>query len=227
LEIVITGTDTGIGKTSVVLLLAAGLRARGRRVWLHKPVACGDWRDGQADDGRALGAARDREQDAAGVCPFQFPAAAAPHLAARATGQALPFAALVANLAAIRGRHDLLVEGAGGLLAPLADDRRTLADLVAPTGLPLLIVTRPDLGTLNHTALTVACARARRLPVLGLIVNRARPVEPGLATDHAVSELAAHCGVPVLADLAHGPTSEATAVALADAVISAHHPGPQ
>ena len=225
-EVAVTGTDTGIGKTSVVLLLAAGLRALGRRVWLHNPVACGDWRDGQADDGRALGAARDPGQDAAGVCPFQFPAAAAPHLAARAAGRALPFAALVSNLAAMRGPHDLLVEGAGGLLAPIADDRRTLADLLAPSGLPLEIVTRPDLGTLNHTALTVACARARGLRVLGLILNRARLPEPGLATDHAAEELAAHCGLPVLADLPHGTPSEATAAALADAVLSAHHRGP-
>ena len=225
-EVAVTGTDTGIGKTCVVLLLAAGLRALGRRVWLHKPVACGDWQDGQADDGRSLGAARDPDQDAASVCPFQFPAAAAPHLAARDAGQALPFAALAANLAAQRGAHDLLVEGAGGLLAPLAEDRRTLADLLVPSGLPLLIVTRPDLGTLNHSALTVACARARGLRVLGLIVNRARLPAPGLATDHAVDELAAHCALPVLADLAHGPLSGATAAALAEAVLGAHYRGP-
>lgn len=223
MEVVVTGTDTGVGKTSIVLHLIAGLRRRGRRVWLHKPVACGDWQDGQADDGRTLTAVCDPEQPVAGVCPFQFPEPAAPHLAAHAAGQALPFAALVGNLAAVRGEHDLLVEGAGGLLTPLADDRSTLADLIGGTGIPLLIVTRPDLGTLNHTALTVACARARGLRVLGLVLNRARPSLTGLATDHAAGELAAQCGLPLLADLAHGAPSEAAVAALADAVLSAHH----
>lgn len=223
LELAVTGTDTGIGKTTIVRSLAAGLRSRGRSVWLHKPVACGDWQDGQADDGRALAAMRDPAQPAAGVCPFQFPAAASPHLAARAAGSALPFATLVAHLTAARGAHDLLVEGAGGLLTPLADDRRTLVDLLAGQGLPLLIVTRPDLGTLNHTALTVACASAAGLRVLGLVLNRPRPVPPGIATDQAAAELAAHTGVPVLADLGHGMPSEAAAAALADAVLDAHH----
>ena len=226
IELVVTGTDTGVGKTAVVRLLCTGLRARGRRVWLHKPVACGDWAEGQADDGRALAALRDPGQPATLICPFQFPEPASPHLSARAAGVAVPFAALVANLAAARGDHDLIVEGAGGLLTPLADDRRTLADLAAGAGLPLLVVTRPDLGTLNHTAMTVACARARGLRVLGLVVNRARPVTPGLATDHAVEELAAHTGVPVLADLAHGTPSEQTAAALADAVLATHHHRP-
>lgn len=223
LELAVTSTDTGVGKTSVVLALAAGLRALGRQVWLHKPVACGDWREGQADDGRALGAARDPAQPAAGVCPFQFAEAAAPHLAARAAGAALPAHALVANLAAVRGGHDLLIEGAGGLLAPIADDRSTLADLLVGRGLPLVIVTRPDLGTLNHTALTVFCARVRGLLPLGLIVNRPRPPTPGWATDHAVAELAAHTALPVLGDLPHGPLSGTATAALAATVLAAHH----
>lgn len=218
-HIAVVGTDTGVGKTLVTLGLIAGLRARGRRVWVHKPVACGDWDGATADDGRRLVAAVGDGQSAASVCPHQFPQPASPHLAARAAGMPLSSAVLASGLEAVIGAHDLIVEGAGGLLTPLAEDRSTIVDLLQGRGIPLLIVTRPDLGTLNHTALTVAVARSRGLAVLGLVLNRPQPVAASLATDSAAVELAACCGVPLLADLPHGPTSTATAAALAAAVL--------
>lgn len=210
-QFAVVGTDTGVGKTWVTLRLLRGLRAQGRRVWVHKPVACGDWDGSTADDGRRLEAAVGDAQPATSVCPHQFPEPASPHLAARAAGTPLSSALLAAGLKAVIGDHDLIVEGAGGLLTPLADDRSTIVDLLQGGEIPLLIVTRPDLGTLNHTALTVAVARSRGLDVLGLVLNRPRPVAASLATDSAATELAACCGVPVLADLPHGASSAAEA----------------
>lgn len=218
-HVAVVGTDTGVGKTQVTVSLIAGLRALGRRVWVHKPVACGDWDGATADDGRRLVAAVGDGQTPATVCPHQFPEPASPHLAARAAGKPLSAALLAAGLDAVIGAQDLIVEGAGGLLTPLAEDRSTIVDLLHGRGIPLLIVTRPDLGTLNHTALTVAVARSRGLTLLGLVLNRPRPVLASLATDSAAAELARCCGVPVLADLPHGAPTPAIAAALAAAVL--------
>jgi dethiobiotin synthetase len=198
MELALIGTGTGVGKTQVTLLLAAALRARGRRVWLHKPVACGDWDGVSADDGRRLRAAVGDGQDPALVCPREFPEPASPHVAAAAAGVELTAMKLTAALSRCRGGgHDLLVEGAGGLLAPLTSDRLTLAELLPQWELPALLVTRPDLGTLNHTMLTVRVARAAGIRLLGLAVRT------------AAEELIACTGLPLLARVAHGDNAMA------------------
>ena len=220
-SVAVIGTDTGVGKTRVSALLVRGLRALGRRVWIHKPVACGGWAEGTAEDGRVLAGLLADGQPLASVCPFQFPEPASPHLSAAAAGVAVTLAALLANLQRVRGDdHDLVVEGVGGLLVPLTPTRQTVADLCVASRLPALVVTRPHLGTLNHTALTVVAARAAGIPLLGLVINAHQPVLPGLATDHAVRELTEICGLPVLAELPYGPEpAMETALALARAVL--------
>lgn len=219
-HVAVVGTDTGVGKTTVVERLVMALRGHGRPVWLHKPVACGDWDGTTADDGRRLAAVVGDGQPVATVCPHQFPEPASPHLAAQAAGYTLSGAQLTAGLDAVMGGHDLIIEGAGGLLTPLAADRSTIVDLLSGRGIPLVIVTRPDLGTLNQTALTVTVARSRGLRVLGLVLNRPRPVASSLATDTAAVELAACCGVPILANLTHG---DVTTTALAGVVAAMLH----
>ncbi len=225
------GTDTGVGKTHVCLALAAGLRRLGHRVWLHKPVACGGWEgnpwpDGTAEDARALGAALSDGQPAETLCPRQYPAPIAPHLAAAQVGQRPLIADYARDIAAIRARAQaetvprpiVLVETAGGLLAPIAADRGTNADLLVATGLPALLVTRPFLGTINHTALTAAVARQRGILVLGLVVNWHREEATDAATAGIVAELEAASGLRVLAEFRHGLVPEAIAVALAHAL---------
>lgn len=222
MQLALIGTDTGVGKTHVTLLLAAGLRARGRQVWLHKPVACGDWDGTSADDGRRLRAAAGDGQDPATICPFEFPEPASPHLAAHAAGATLSAEVFTANLTRVRGAHDLLVEGAGGLLAPLTSDRLTFAELLPRWDLPAVLVTRPDLGTLNHTALTVRVARAAGIRLLGLVISAARPVADSLAVRAAPAELALITGLPVLAQVPYETdTASDCTTALADAVLSA------
>lgn len=217
LRLAVIGTDTGVGKTFVTLLLARGLRALGRRVWLHKPVACGGWDGRSSEDGRALRAACGDGQDQATVCPREFPEPCSPHLAARAAGVQVHLADLLASVHALAERPDVLLETAGGLLSPLTSDRATNADLLAALGWPALLITRPHLGTLNHTQLTVNEARRRGLRLLGLVLNRAAALPPSLAVDTAGSELTALTGLPVLADLPPGASEEA-AIALAGAV---------
>lgn len=207
MRLILLGTDTDVGKTWVTLGLAAGLRARQRGVWLHKPVACGDWDGHHAADGRSLRAAVGDGQDPRTVCPREFPEAASPHLAAQAAGTHLELADLVTTAQSIAeqaGDHDLLLETAGGILAPLTSRRHTNRDLAAALGWPCVIVTRPHLGTLNHTTLTVEAARHANLDVRGLIINHHGPVTDSLAIRTVRTELIALTGLPVLAESLHG-----------------------
>lgn len=220
LSIAVVGTDTGVGKTWVAGLLVQGLRHLGRAVWVHKPVACGGWRENQAEDGRFWSTLVGDGQPPHSVCPRQYPEPCSPHLAARAAGAVPVLADYVLDLERARPRNgaDFVVEGVGGLLVPLTADRETVADLLLLAGLPLLLVTRPQLGTLNHTALTVEVARSRGLDVLGLVINEPEPVIDSLATRSVAEELSACTGVPVLAHLRHGEASPACAQILAQAV---------
>lgn len=199
----ITGTDTGVGKTVVTAALVRLLRSRGRRVVVSKPVATGARRVGDqwlSDDTLTLAAAADMTTDQ--VTRWTFAEAVAPPVAARIHGVTLSIADMTACVRESSQRGDItLVEGIGGLLCPLTD-RETVADLAADLGLPLLVVTRISLGTLNHTLLTLEVARRRGLPVVGVIAN-ATTSEWGLAEATNIEELRSRCHVPVLAAIPH------------------------
>jgi dethiobiotin synthetase len=200
----ITATDTGAGKTFVTALIARTLQRQGIAVRVCKPVATGaDWLDGRwlSEDTRLLAeAAGDPNME--GITPWTFPAAAAPPVAARSAGVDLRLDALVE---AVRCRASpgtiLLVEGIGGLLCPLTE-RETVADLAVQLDLPVLVVARRSLGTLNHTMLTLEAAEARRLRVAGLVVNETTQVS-GLAEETNVDELRRRIHVPLLAVIPH------------------------
>ena len=117
MELIVVGTDTDVGKSYVTRLLVESLRLLGRQVWVHKPVACGDWQDGQANDGRLMAALADPQQDPKLVCPLQYPDAASPHLAAIESGVENTWADMAACITSLRGNHDLIIEAAGGILA--------------------------------------------------------------------------------------------------------------
>jgi len=127
-------------------------------------------------------------------------------------------------LSATRRDRYTVVEGVGGLRVPLTPDRdddRDLARFVADTGLPAVVVARPSLGTLNHTALTVEALRRRDVPVLAVVVNR-YPDDPGVAerTNPEVIERVNDVPVRVLPEL-----GEPTPSGAADAVEDADLPG--
>ena len=178
----ITGTDTGVGKTVVACALAAWSRHHGVDVGVMKPVATGgrSVSNGAArywlsDDARRLAAAAGVDDPWSLINPVCFKEPLAPWTAARRARTAIRLDAPLAALRTLRRRHPfLIVEGVGGLLVPLGP-RTTVADLAKRFGLPLVVVARPGLGTLNHTLLTLECARRLRLPVRGIIVNQATP----------------------------------------------------
>jgi dethiobiotin synthetase len=170
----VTGTDTEVGKTVVAGCIAAARRARGERVAAYKPVVTG------LDEPAAPGWPRDHELLAAAagvassaVTPHLFGPPVSPHLAAELAGTTLDLDAMVlaAGAAAAEADADLLVaEGVGGLLVPLTA-RATVRDLAVALGLPLVVAARPGLGTINHTLLTLAAARAAGLTVAGVVMT--------------------------------------------------------
>ena len=179
----VTGTDTGVGKTtlSVALLRYAG--RVGLRPIPFKPAETGCAPD--PSDAHLLWAAAQPPVGKADVCLYAFPLPAAPAQAAAAAGAAIDIDRIEEHARQLAARGDfLLVEGAGGLLVPYADGV-TAADLAQRLGLPLLVVARTALGTINHTALTLHEAARRGLPVAATILNRTSastdPHEPGNA----------------------------------------------
>ena len=166
----VTGTDTGVGKT----LVAAGLARYARRIGLvpipFKPVETGC--DPEPLDALSLWRAAQPPFPPGDVCLHALRVPAAPALAAAAENQSIDLARIVARAGELAARGDLLiVEGAGGLLVPYTATA-TAADLASQLRLPLLIVARTALGTINHTALTLLEARRRQLPVAGYVLSR-------------------------------------------------------
>jgi dethiobiotin synthetase len=159
-------------------------------------------------DARALAAAaRDPRSDAA-ICPYRLRLPAAPAVAARAAGVVIETSVL--REACERAREDadlLLVEGAGGLLVPIRSDL-DMAGLALELRLPLLVVARSSLGTINHTQLTLQAAAARGLRVAWVVLNDASAhVSP--AERENLAWLRAELRAPVLFELAHTPEADA------------------
>ncbi len=178
----VTGTDTEVGKTWITSGMAQALREDGVDVGVWKPVQSGCQRGDPGADSfllRSVSGVTDAEAE---ICPHSFRIPLTPLLAARMEGVELTMEMLLAGGEALFARHDsLLVEGAGGLLAPLTA-RETGIDLAVALGLPLLLVARPGLGTINHTLLSVAMARSRGLTVAGVIFNGYRGELPPTAS---------------------------------------------
>ena len=171
----VTGTDTGVGKTLVAAGLARLALRQGIRVIPFKPVETGC--NPVAEDAHLLWSAAGQPVSEHEVCPHRFALPGAPAQAAAAEGAAIDLDRVVAEARVLSARGDLLlVEGAGGLLVPYGDGW-TAADLMERLGLPLVLVARTALGTINHTALTVREASRRGLRVKALILNRTTPDE--------------------------------------------------
>ena len=201
----VAGTDTGVGKTQIARALCAALSARGLQPLALKPVETGCPREGP-EDALALRAACGSRQPLDEVCPYRFRLPAAPLVAAEAEGAEIDL--LVIERLVARARAPIVVEAAGGLLVPLtraplsldqADpaDRPparaivTNIDLAERLGLPVVLVGRAGLGTLNHCALSAGALQRRGLQIAAIVLNRtAADDDPSVASNARwVSEL--------------------------------------
>jgi dethiobiotin synthetase len=165
----VTGTDTGVGKTVLAAALAAALHADGVDVAAFKPAVTGldEPQDGRPADHELLAAAARRPADE--VTPHRFGPAVSPHLAAELARTAIDPAALVAAARSLRAEV-VVAEGVGGLLVPLTLGY-TVRDLAVDLGWPVVVAARPGLGTINHSLLTVECARAAGLDVRAVVLT--------------------------------------------------------
>jgi dethiobiotin synthetase len=217
--LLITGTDTGVGKTFVACALATALRARGHRVAVMKPVETGV--DREPADALRLQAAAADPASLDEICPYRLRAPLAPAVAASLEGVAIDLDRIAGLVVRRAAEADvLLVEGAGGLLVPIAG-RTTYLDFATRCGLPLLIVAANRLGTINHCALTARVAIAAGLAVHGFVLSQPVPaLDASAATNAGV--ITALTGLRCYAVLPYAPSSEAAAHALeVDAILFA------
>ena len=215
----VTGTDTGVGKTLVAAALALYCRRRGLNVGVMKPCETGvDDLTQPGADARLLrwaAGSRDADED---IAPYRLREPLAPALAAERDGVVIDPARIAGSLGTIRrGKDFVVVEGAGGLMVPLRGGY-LVADLASQLGLPLLVVSRASLGTINHTLLTIFAARTMELPLAGFMINRI-PTSPGIAEQEAPHQLASLASADLLGVLPDvAGTSEEKVEQLADAL---------
>lgn len=172
----VTGTDTNVGKTHIACLITRELRRSGQRVGAYKPVCSGaiphSLPNPRWDDIERLQGALEGDWLDESICPQRFLAPVAPPLAAKMEGRTVDRELITAGAEWWKSRVDcLIVEGAGGLLAPLTETENS-ADLARSFGYPLIIVARCGLGTINHSLLTIEAARLRGLSIAGVILNQ-------------------------------------------------------
>jgi dethiobiotin synthetase len=217
----VTGTDTGVGKTRFSAGLLAAWHRSGRRVAPMKPVETGcEPPLHRAADAELLQAAAPGTWSSDDVCPLRYTDPVAPSVAARREGRPFDIDQVLFAAQRLRAQADaVVVEGAGGLLVPYSD-AMTGADLIAALDLPLVVVSRAGLGTINHTALTLAEAHRRRLRVLGVVLNRTVPEVDSSEADNA-TEICRLTGTRILGVLPYLGEAAADLGALAAAVAAA------
>ncbi len=183
--IVICGIDTGIGKSVVTGLLARYLLDRGEIVITQKPVQTGC--AGRPEDilthRKLMGMGWQPQDEQELSCPYCFPLPASPHLAAEEVNAVIDPTRLNQATDTLAGQVDqLFIEGAGGLLVPLT---RTLLllDYLQTRSFPLILVTSPRLGSINHTLLCLEAVRQRDMLLLGLVYNLHGNHSPEIVSD--------------------------------------------
>lgn len=198
----VTGTDTGVGKTLFAAALTRALVARGLRVAVMKPVASGCERTPEGlrnSDALALMAAANVKADYSAVNPYCFVPPVSPHIAAQEGGIVIEIDRLREQFESLAAAADcVVVEGAGGWLAPIGDTT-SMADIAIELAVPAILVVGIRLGCLNHTLLTRESIAARGVPFCGWVANHIDP-ELERATEN-VAALSLRLGAPPLARL--------------------------
>lgn len=161
----LTGTDTGVGKTVTAAALLHRLRSTTpTRYW--KPIQTGIEQDDDTATVLRLTGGDARAVLDEGV---RLAHPLSPHLSARLRGIRITVDQVADMAAAELAGGNWIVEGAGGLLVPI-NEQELMADLIARLALPVVVVARSTLGTINHTLLTVEALRARSLPIAGVVM---------------------------------------------------------
>jgi dethiobiotin synthetase len=214
----ITGTDTGVGKTVIAGALILIMRHFGFRVCGMKPIETGCIKSKSKvqssklkvkdkvlipSDGMFLKEISDTDDSIDLIAPVRFENPLAPFPASEIEGASVDIGKIKEAYAELSGRYDaVVVEGIGGLLVPLRRDYFVL-DLARDFGLPVIIVSRPGLGTINHTMLTVHYGMKEGLAIAGIVINFSRPPEKTLAEETNPEVIRRISPVPILGIFPH------------------------
>ena len=182
----ITGTDTGVGKTIVTAAVATALTAQGINTGVMKPIATGEPDQAATlSDANWLTSVTGVLDPPDMIAPYRFRAAASPLIAAARENLTVDPTHILNAFQALLTKHDcVVVEGIGGVLVPITPDL-SVADLAKQMGLPVLVVARARLGSINHTLLTLECLRNRGVTVCGLIFTH--PSSPSASPDESAT----------------------------------------
>ncbi|MBU4428296.1 MAG: dethiobiotin synthase [Verrucomicrobia bacterium] len=203
----ITGTDTGVGKTVISAAVVSLLRVRGIDAFPMKPVQTGclrhgkEWTAPDLEFCLRMAGLKVSQAEKRLMMPYGFKKACSPHLAAALEHRRIGISSIQNSFRILRRRHDLMiVEGAGGLLVPL-NERNTMLDLMKALALPVILVARPGLGTINHTLLSLGELRWAGLPVAGVIFNETKKRGWGLIERDNMAVIARRGRVRILGRL--------------------------
>ncbi|MEW6067370.1 MAG: dethiobiotin synthase [Nitrospirota bacterium] len=182
----ITGTDTGVGKTVITGALIKAIGLLGLRACGMKPIETGCIKEGDVLiplDGMFIKAIAHMEESLMDITPCCLENPLAPLPASEIEGVPINLKKIKKAYVNLSKKYDaVIVEGIGGLLVPIRRDYFVI-DLARDFGLPIIIVSRPSIGTINHTMLTVNYALKERLPVAGIIINYSHPPHETLAEE--------------------------------------------
>jgi dethiobiotin synthetase len=186
----IIGTDTGVGKTLIAAGLVAALKDRGIEVGVMKPLESGALCFESAlipQDALSLKEIAGTHDDLDLINPYCFQAPLAPGVAAEQAGAEVDLQKIKQRYEELKRHHQfMVVEGVGGLLVPIAKGV-LLPELIQLLGLPILMVARPSLGTINHTLLTISYCQKEGLEVMGFIFSKSTPdADPSEASNASV-----------------------------------------
>lgn len=209
----ITGTDTGIGKTVITAALIKTVTLLGLRACGMKPIETGCLREGDVlipSDGMFIKTIAHMEETVNNITPCCFESHLAPLPASEIEGVPVNFEKINKAYGELSRKYDaVIVEGLGGLLVPITGDYFVL-DLAKDFGLPVLIVSKPGLGTINHTMLTVNHAISAGLTVAGIIINYHLPSEGTAAENTNPEVLKKISPVPIIGIFPHLKNLEET-----------------
>jgi dethiobiotin synthetase len=197
----ITGTDTGVGKTVIAAAVIKALHAKGIQACGMKPIETGCQSIGETlfpSDGMFLKKVARMDETINHITPYCFASPVAPSVASETENRVISTAVIMEAFAKLLAKYGtVVVEGIGGILVPIRRDFFVI-DLVRELNLPLIVVSKPSLGTINHTLLTVNYALNMGVTVSGIIMNFTRPQGGTIAEEtnpHVIQQM---CPVPLI-----------------------------
>ncbi len=196
--IFVLGTDTNVGKTTISMAISAAIRARGIDIGVCKPMMSGMKRADCTSDASLLKEMSGDTNTLEAINPFQFDERVTPYIAAKRQNKIITLAEVKAAWLKIADTHEFyLVEGAGGLMAPMGAGYH-VGHIAQVIGLPVVIVARPSLGTVNHTLLTIEAVRSLGLSIAGVIINGVRSGELTIPEQTNPQLIEEFSGVPII-----------------------------